>query len=67
MTDNQLVAGMASETVFFDVLVPLRDFINEATDQQVAFNKVIDFLKSASQEATSIEELAELVKNFGNN
>lgn len=63
-TADHLIAGMASDLVFFNILVPLRDFIVKAEDQQITYNQVLRFLIKASQESKSIEELKEKTGSF---
>ena len=63
-TEHNLVAGMAYDPVYFDILVPLKNFIVKAEDQNVAHNQITKFLYTASLESRDIAELIERTKNF---
>lgn len=63
--DEKLVAGMAYDPVFFDILVPLRNFIFKNDDRQKeAYYEVLDFIISASRKFKSIGEFRGETKAF---
>jgi len=59
-----LVAGMAYDPVYVDILVPLQELIVGAEDQQIAYNKVLKFIIKESYESDDIEKLIEKTKKF---
>jgi len=65
-TEHNLVAGLAYDPVYLNILLPLKKFIVTGEDMQKNYDQAIQYVVQSASTATSITQLIEMTKIFLN-